>query len=35
MNKKERSEAMTILYIIFIILTFPIWILFYVMKFTK
>jgi len=34
-NKKERDDAIVILYTLFAIITFPIWIIFYVMKYTK
>jgi len=34
-SKKKKSEAGLTLYKIFLVLTFPIWILFYVAKYSK
>ena len=34
-KKKQRDDALVVLYTIFMILTFPIWIIFYVMKYSK
>ena len=35
MKKKEREDAFVVLYTLFLIITFPVWILFYVMKAMK
>ena len=34
-RKKQRDDAIVVLYTILAILTFPIWVIFYVMKATK
>lgn len=34
-KKKQRDDAITALYTLFLIITFPVWIVFYVLKYVK
>ena len=34
-KKKEKDDAMVVLYTLFMILTFPVWVIFFVMKHSK